>query len=163
MWKVSKTIALQGATINELWDAHADVANWAKWHPDMEFTIIDGPAQVGTIFYIKPGSGPKTKLKVTRYEKPYVWTDVAFLPLAKMHTTTYMKEVEGGVEVRLEIKMKGIMTFLWKKIIGQRQLNVRSTNARHSTDKGDNQWIVLLPIAPYIRHHGFILRQVLIQ
>ena len=119
MWKVSKTITLQGATIDELWDAHADVANWAKWHPDLEYSTIEGPAKVGSIFYIKPSSGPKTKLKVTEYDKPYVWTDVAFLPLAKMFTTTRMKEVKDGVEVRLEIEMKGIMTFLWKKLIGQ--------------------------------------------
>ncbi len=123
MWQVSKTITLKGASINELWDAHADVANWSKWHPDMEFTTIDGAAKLGTIFYIKPGSGPKTKLKVTRYEKLYIWTDVAFLPLTKMHTTTRMKEVESGVEVRLEIIMKGVLTFLWKKIIGQSLLD----------------------------------------
>ena len=110
-------------TINELWEAHADVKNWPKWQNDIEWTKVEGPIKKGTKFTIKPKGGPKVNLEILTFNKPEQFTDVSYLPLCKMFTTTKMKEVENGVEITLEIKMKGLLTFLWKNIVAKDIIN----------------------------------------
>ena len=119
MYKNEKTIVIKGASINDLWDAHSDVKNWAKWQDDIEWTKVEDQIAKGTKFTIKPKSGPKVNLEILTFDKPAQFTDVSYLPLCKMFTTTKMKEVEDGVEIKLEIEMKGLLTFVWKNIVAK--------------------------------------------
>lgn len=119
MFQEEKIITVQGASINELWDTHSDVANWAKWQKDIEWTKVEGEVRNGTKFTIKPKSGPKVDLEVVNFDKLTEFTDVSYLPMAKMYTTTTMKEVENGVEIKLTIVMKGLLTFLWKNLVAK--------------------------------------------
>lgn len=123
MWKATKTIQIKGATMNELWDAHSDVANWSKWQQSIDWTKVDGKIKKGSLFVIKPKSGPKVKLEVITYDKPSKFTDLSYLPLCKMYTTTKMRKVDDGVEITLDIEMKGLLTFLWKKVIARDIIN----------------------------------------
>ena len=123
MWEKEKTIIIKGATIQQLWDTHSDIANWSKWQNDIEWTKVNGKVQKGTKFTIKPKKGPKVNLEIITFEKPNTFTDVSYLPLAKMYTTTHMREVEDGVEIKLHIKMKGLLTFLWKNVVAKDIIN----------------------------------------
>ena len=123
MYKKEKTIIIKGATINELWEAHSDVKNWSKWQDDIEWTKVEGEVKKGTKFIIKPKGGFKVKLEILTFNKPEQFTDVSYLPFCKMFTTTKMREVDNGVEIKLEIEMKGLLTFLWKRIIAKDIIN----------------------------------------
>jgi len=123
MYKKEKTIIIQGASINELWEAHTDISNWSKWQNKIEWTKVSGEINKGTKFTIKPKGNPKVNLEILTFNKPYVFTDISYLPLCKMFTTTKMREVENGVEIKLIIEMKGLLTFLWKKIIAKEILD----------------------------------------
>ena len=131
MYKTEKTIIIKGATINELWEAHADVKNWSKWQDDIEWTKVKGEIEKGTKFTIKPKGGPKVNLEILTFNKPKQFTDVSHLPLCKMFTTTKMKEVGNGVEIILEIEMKGLLTFLWKNIIAKDIINGHLAQNQH--------------------------------
>ena len=123
MYTNEKTIIIKGASINDLWDAHADVKNWAKWQDDIAWTKVEGQIAKGSKFTIKPKGGPKVNLEILTFDKPAQFTDVSYLPLCKMFTTTKMREVENGVEIKLEIEMKGLLTFMWKNIVAKDIIN----------------------------------------
>lgn len=122
MYINKKTIVVSGVTINELWCAHADINNWAKWQKEIEWTKVEGEVGKGTKFLIKPKGSPKVKLQILTFNKPYQFTDVSMLPFCKMYTTTKMFEVANGIEITLEIKMRGMLTFLWKNLIAEKIL-----------------------------------------
>ena len=119
MYQSEKTIIIKGANINELWEAHSDIKNWPKWQADIAWTKVDSKIKKGTQFILKPKSGPKAKLEIITFDKPKEFTDVSYLPMAKMYTTTKMRETKDGVEIKLEIKMEGLLTFLWKNVIAK--------------------------------------------
>jgi hypothetical protein len=119
MFKGEKTIIVKGATIDELWQAHSDVANWAAWQDDIEWVKIEGKAQQGASFEMKPAGGPKVKLEILTFDKPSLFKDVSHLPFANMEVSTYMQEVTDGVEVKLIIEMRGFLTFIWKKVVAK--------------------------------------------
>jgi len=119
MFREEKTIIVQGATIDELWNAHSDVANWEKWQDDIEWVKVAGEIQKGTTFEMKPTGGPKVKLEVLTFDKPSLFKDVSHLPFADMEVATYMQEIADGVEVKLVIEMRGFLTFIWKKVVAK--------------------------------------------
>jgi len=120
MYKATKTILVKDATINVLWDAHSDVANWSKWQEHIEWIKVSGEVKAGTSFEMKPKGGKAVKLAILNFDKPYLFKDVSHLPLADMEVATYMEEVPDGVSVKLEIKMTGLLTFLWKNVVAKK-------------------------------------------
>ncbi len=123
MWKHQSLVTLKDVSVDELWDAHADIAHWAEWQDDIEWTEIEGEVKQGAIFYLKPKGGFKVMLKILSYNKPSQWTDVSYLPLAKMYATTRMHVSTEGIIVVLEVEIKGLLTFLWKSVIGNGLIN----------------------------------------
>ena len=144
MWKKEKTIVIKGATIEELWDAHTDIKNWAKWQEDITWTKVENDnVEKGTKFTIKPKGGPKVNLEIITFNKPKQFTDVSYLPLAKMYTSTYMENTKDGVAIKLVIEMKGLLSFLWKNVIakniisGHLQQNENMVNYIHTLKNGN--------------------------
>lgn len=120
MYKATETIIVKGATIDALWNAHSDVANWDKWQEHIEWVNVSGEIKAGTSFEMKPKGGKAVKLDILIFDKPYLFKDVSHLPLADMEVATYMKEVAEGVSVKLEVKMTGLLTFLWKNVVAKK-------------------------------------------
>ncbi len=120
MYKKEKIITIKGATIEELWDTHADIKNWAKWQQDISWTKVESDiVKKGTKFSLKPKNGLKVNLEIITFNKPKQFTDVSYLPLAKMYTSTFMENTKDGVAIKLVIEMKGFLTFLWKNVIAK--------------------------------------------
>jgi len=74
-------------------------------------------------FLLKPKGGPKTKLTISEFDAPNVFADVAHLPLAKMHTIHTLSQMDKGIKIDVDIKIVGALTFLWSKVIGQKQID----------------------------------------
>lgn len=123
MFREERTIIIAEAGMDELWETHSDVKNWPKWQENIEWTKVEGKIEKGTKFTIKPKGSAKVNLEVLVFDKPSQFTDVSYLPLCKMFTTTKMREVQNGVEVKLIVEMKGLLTFLWKNIVAKGVLN----------------------------------------
>lgn len=122
MWKHTFTTITNEATAEALWDAQTDVNNWPTWGDDLEWTRMEGPAQTGKTFFLKPKGGPKVRLTIERCERPGVFTDMSHLPLCKMLFTHTFTPTPQGVRIDLDLRMHGPLTFLWKKVIGQKQV-----------------------------------------
>ena len=121
MWQRTFSTITKNTSANALWDVMADVNNWPSWGDDLEWTRLDGPAAVGKDFHLKPKGGPKTRITITRCERPGAFTDRSHLLLCKMTFVHTFTETPEGTRVDMELSMNGPLTFLWKKVIGEKQ------------------------------------------
>ena len=123
MWH--KTIAqnTREAGREQVWKVLTDVNHWQEWDPEIEWTELKGELRTGADFMLKPKGGPKTRLTVTQMERPGIFADIAHLPLAKMHTIHTLSETSEGLKIQMDIKISGLLSFLWSKVIGQGQID----------------------------------------
>ena len=105
---------------NDLWYPLTDIANWPSIDRQIEQIEIDGNAEVGKRFRLKPRGGPKLKLQVTRLEPPHTYADVCNLPLASMTTTHELRPTALGTQVHVRIEVAGLMSFFWGPFIGKK-------------------------------------------
>ena len=123
MWTKSYQVTTKEVTREQLWAVLTDIRTWNEWDTDIAWTTIEGGARLHAPFYLKPKGGPKTKLSITQLDKPNVFADVSYLPLAQMHTIHTLTQAAQTVTIRVEIRISGLFTFLWSKIIGQKQID----------------------------------------
>jgi hypothetical protein len=69
-----------------LYAAITDVARWPEWDDEIEAVRLDGPAEPGRIFALKPRGRDAVKLRVEAMVEPFRFRDVAYLPLARLRT-----------------------------------------------------------------------------
>jgi Polyketide cyclase / dehydrase and lipid transport len=121
MWKRSYTTHTSEVTAEALWDTLADVNNWTTWTTDLEWTKLEGPAALGKDFYLKPKGGPKTRITIIACDRPRHYTDLGHLLLCKMTFIHAFTPTPHGVRIDMEVRMSGPLTFLWSKVIGEKQ------------------------------------------
>jgi len=78
---------------------------------------------LGANFLLKPKGGPETKLTICNFNKPNNFADIAHLPFAKMETIHNLSATSEGVKIELIIKVTGLLSFLWSKVIAQKQID----------------------------------------
>ena len=110
-------------TIEQIWTVLTDINHWNEWDKDLEWTELKSEAKLNAAFLLKPKGGPKTKLTISQFDKPNVFADISHLPLAKIHTVHTLTETSEGLKIQVEIKITGLLTFLWSKVIGQKQID----------------------------------------
>lgn len=131
MWKGKATITTKSASIEQLWATITDVKHWNVWDKDIEWTRVEEDVKMGTTFYLKPKDGPKTRLNVIEMDAPFCFADIAHLPLAKMKTRHVFTSVSEGVQIEIEVEVKGLLSFLWSKIIAQNQIKGAEAQTLH--------------------------------
>lgn len=119
MWKHSFTMTTDVAA-DALWSPLVDIKNWGDLDEQIESIEIDGPAEIGKLFFLKPKSGPRLKLKVTELTKPTVYADLCYMPLAKMKTIYRLVPTQSGTDIVTEISIYGILSFIWSRLIGKK-------------------------------------------
>ncbi len=119
MWKHSFTMNTDVAA-DALWSPLVDIKNWGDLDEQIESVEIDGSAEIGNLFFLKPKSGPRLKLKVTELTKPTVYADLCYMPLATMETIHRLVPVQSGTDIVTEISISGILGFLWSRLIGKK-------------------------------------------
>ncbi len=123
MWQKSFSLTTKEVTKEKIWSVLTDINNWNTWDKDIEWTKLEGEAKLGANFFLKPKGGPKTKLTISIFDKPNVFADISHLPLAKMHTIHTFSDTPVGVKIEVTIKVIGLLTFLWSKVIAQKQID----------------------------------------
>ncbi len=112
--KVVESISKE--TIFKFW---ADVNNWAKWNDDINSAILEGEFKKGSFFTLDLKNGQKVKIELLEVEPNRSFTDLTKFPLAKMYGIHEIVEKDGKIELVGTIKIEGILSFLWTKIVAQ--------------------------------------------
>ncbi len=67
---------------------------------------------------MKPVKSPKSKFQLISVENLREFTTRSYLPLAKMDFTHELNEKKGKLYITHGIKITGVLTFLFSRIIG---------------------------------------------
>lgn len=131
MWHKSFSTETTQVSKEQIWTVLTNINKWNEWDNEIEWTELKGEIKLNSDFYLKPKGGPKVRLSITQLDKPNVFADVSHLPLAKMHTIHTLTQTPSGVKIQMDIKISGLLTFLWSKLIGQKQID----GGLHQTQK----------------------------
>ena len=119
MWKYDFS-EFTSVAPEQLWPPLVDVENWTRIDEQIESIEIEGSPCEGKVFFLKPRGGPRLKLRIESLIPPNQYTDLCFLPLARMKTTHSLSRVQNQTEIRVCIEIAGPLTFLWKRVVGNK-------------------------------------------
>ena len=120
MWTKSHSIVTKEVTKEQIWKLFADVNNWHTWDNGIEFAKLEGKFEKGNSFMLRPKGGPNVKIKLLEIIENNMFLDVTSFPLAKMYDLHLFEETAEGLKITHTITMKGILGFLWVKIVAQK-------------------------------------------
>ena len=120
MWTRSYTIISKEVTKEQMWKLFADVNNWHTWDKGIEMAKLEGPFEKGNHFQFQPKGGPKLKIRIEEAIENQKFTDFTTFPLAKMYGDHTFEETPDGLKITTTMKVKGILTYIWVKIVAQK-------------------------------------------
>jgi hypothetical protein len=104
----------------KLFRAKTDILHWPEWDSELEATAFNAPLAAGSPFMLKPKGGPKVAMRIEQIEAPRRFVDLAFMPLAKMRTSTEFLPSAAGTRIRVVIEVFGPLAFLWDRIVARK-------------------------------------------
>jgi hypothetical protein len=119
MWSTEVTRTTT-ASKEKIWYLWSDVQNWKTWDKDVESAELFGAFKQGTKGVMKPSEGPRATFSITECTRLKSFTNTSALPLCRIDFIHVMNETEGRLEVKHQVVMTGILTFLFSKIIGRK-------------------------------------------
>lgn len=123
MWIKSYSIVTKDVTKEQMWKLFSDVNNWHSWDSGIDFAKLEDKFEKGNFFTLKPKGGPKVKVKLLETFVNKSFLDVTKFPLAKMYDRHTFEETPNGLKITNTISVKGILSFLWIKLVAQNIVN----------------------------------------
>jgi hypothetical protein len=120
MWTKSHTIVTKDVTREQMWRLFANVNEWHTWDKEIEFAKLEGKFERGNYFLLRPNGGPNVKVKLLETVKDKSFLDVTEFPFAKMYDQHLFEDSDEGLKITNTITVKGLLTFLWVKIVAQK-------------------------------------------
>jgi hypothetical protein len=120
MWAKSHSIVTKAVTKQQMWQLYADVNNWSNWDKSVEFAQLEGKFEQGNHFLFQPKGGPKMKILIFETVEHEKFVDLTIFPLAKMYGAHLLEETAAGLKITTTMKMKGILGWLWIKLVAQK-------------------------------------------
>jgi len=120
MWTKSHSIVTKEVSKEQMWRLFADVNNWHKWDKGIEFAKMEGNFERGNYFTLRPKGGPNVKVELLETVESHRFLDVTNFPLAKMYDLHTFEDTVDGLKVTNTITVKGLLSFLWVKIVAQK-------------------------------------------
>ncbi len=120
MWAKSHSIVTKAVTKEQMWQLYADVNNWPNWDKSVEFAQLEGSFEQGNHFLFQPKGGPKMKILIFETVEHEKFVDLTTFPLAKMYGEHLLEETAAGLKITTTMKMKGILGWLWIKLVAQK-------------------------------------------
>ena len=96
----------RGASADAAWVAWTHVAGWSPYD-HIESTQIDGEFRAGAIITSKAKGFPRSKLTVTRAERPRLWVDESRSPGMRMTFDHVIEPGEGGTRLTERVRITG--------------------------------------------------------
>ena len=94
--------------------------NWHTWDKGIEFAKLAGKFEKGNCITLRPKGAPNVKVKLLKVIENKMFLDVTSFPLAKMYDEHLFEETENGLKITNTITVKGLLTFLWVKLVAQK-------------------------------------------
>ena len=120
MWSRSHSIVTHEVTKEQMWKLFADVNHWHTWDAGVEYAQLEGKFEQGNHFMFQPKGGPKLKIGIVEATENKSFTDYTKFPLAKMYGEHTFEETPNGLKLTTTMTVKGILSFLWVKIVAQK-------------------------------------------
>ncbi|HSW48124.1 MAG TPA: SRPBCC family protein [Candidatus Saccharimonadales bacterium] len=134
MWSKTYSITTKKVTGEQIWKLFADVNNWHTWDKGTEYAKLDGKFEAGNYFILKPKGGPKVKVKLIEVVKNKKFVDVTHFPLAQMYDEHLFDATPEGLKITYTISVKGLLAFLWVKIVAQNIVNNLRLDAKNQIE-----------------------------
>ncbi len=122
----------------KIWKVISDIENWHKWDDEIEYTKLNGEAKAGTNFVLKPKGAPKVTLTIEEFSPSSRFVDLTHFPLAKMRTIHELAETSSGTNINVTIQVYGLLGFLWRKIVAEKQVKGLPEQTRHLLEVAQN-------------------------
>lgn len=120
MWTKSYSIVTKDVTKEQMWKLISDVNNWHTWDKGIEFAKMEGNFEKGNKILLKAKGGPKVNIEILETVKNKRFYDVSKMPLAKIFDDHIYEETKDGLKISGIITVKGVLGFLWVKIVAQK-------------------------------------------
>jgi hypothetical protein len=101
-----------------VWSLWQNAKEWCKWDHGIESSGLNGDFTTGSRGWLKPKSGPKVKFEILEIIPLKKFHDRSFLPLTKLDFIHTIKVENGFTIVTHEVRMTGLLTFLFSRIVG---------------------------------------------
>lgn len=111
------------ATPQAIWKIWADVSQWPKWDAEVEWASLDGEFRENQTGKLKPRGGPEARFKITDCIPDQKFSDISFLPLARLVFDHWVKPAEGGNLVTHKITIEGPLSFLFYLLLAKKLKN----------------------------------------
>ncbi|WGL59751.1 hypothetical protein QEJ31_14555 [Pigmentibacter sp. JX0631] len=120
MWRYKYEKTYENIEKKTIWELWSDIENWKKWNPGIKDSKLNGSFSEGSTFTLITLEGREVNLKLIEVVKEHKFVDCTQLPGAKMYGIHEIIPEKNGVRLVTIIKIEGILTFLWKRIIGNK-------------------------------------------
>jgi hypothetical protein len=104
---------------DKIWRLWTDVGNWKKWDGGVEYSSIDGKFENGVFGTLKSVNGPKSTFRLEDVVVNRSFTSRSKLPLCTMDFVHELEKDGNGVKIRHGIRIYGLLTFVFKRVIGK--------------------------------------------
>jgi len=131
MWTRTYSVTTKKVTKEQIWKLVADVNNWHTWDNSIEFAKLEGRFEKGNYFTLRPKGGPNVKIKLIETVENKKFTDLTKFPLAKMYGEHLFEETSEGLKVSCTISVKGLLGFLWVKIVAKKIVESLPTDVQN--------------------------------
>lgn len=123
MWSKTYSITTNEVTKEQMWKLFADVNGWHTWDSGVENAQLNGQFEQGYHILLKPKSGPKIKIVLSKVVEKQLFITASSFPLGKIYHQHLFEETSDGLRISYTITVKGVLSFLWVKLIAQNLFN----------------------------------------
>jgi hypothetical protein len=123
MWIRSHSIVTKKVTKEQMWNLFANVNTWHTWDDGIESAKLEGQFEKGNHFKLRPKGGPTVNVELLETFINKSFLDVTSFPLAKMYDNHTFEETPDGLKITNTIYVKGILSFVWIKLVAQNIVN----------------------------------------
>lgn len=123
MWTKSHSVVTREVTKEQIWKLISNVNQWNTWDDTVEYSELLGVFEAENYFILKPNGGPKVKIKLIEVVENQKFIDLTSFPFAKMYGEHLYEETEQGLKITVTMRVKGILSFIWIKLVAQGIVN----------------------------------------
>ena len=123
MWSKTYSVTTDEVTREQMWKLFTNVNSWHIWDSGVENAQLNGQFEQGNHILLKPKSGPKIKIVLSIVVEKQLFITASSFPLGKIYHQHLFEETSDGLRISYTITVKGVLSFLWVKLIAQNLFN----------------------------------------
>lgn len=114
-----------------IWELWSKIETWPIWDNGIVDGKVKGDFVTGTKGWLKPKGGPKVNFDLIEVRENKCFHNRLYLPFTQLDFIHTLEYEQKYTIVTHQVEMKGILTFLFSKIMGA----TIKTETRHAVEK----------------------------